>query len=41
MGQKLTFWLMVMVAAIIGLYGFKTVAAKSNMPGLQTFEEAL
>ena len=41
MGQKLIFWLMVMVAAIIGIYGFKTIAAKSSMPGLQTFAEAI
>lgn len=41
MGSKLTFWLMVMVAAIIGIYGFKTLATKSNMPGLQAFAEAI
>jgi len=41
MGSKLTFWLMVMVAAILGIYGFKLIAAKSNMPGLQSFAEAL
>lgn len=39
--SKITFWLMVMVAAIIGIYGFKTLAAKSNMPGLQSFAEAI
>jgi hypothetical protein len=39
--SKITFWLMVMVAAILGIYGFKLVAAKSNMPGLQSFAEAL
>jgi len=41
MGSKLTFWLMVMVAAIVGIYLFKMAAAKSNMPGLQTFAEAI
>ena len=41
MTSKLTFWLMVMVASIIGIYGFKMLAAKSNMPGLQTFAEAI
>lgn len=41
MGSKLTFWLMVVVASIVGIWTFKMVAAKSNMPGLQTFAEAL
>lgn len=41
MGQKLTFWLMIVVVSIIGIYGFKTLAAKSNMTGLQTFAEAI
>ena len=41
MGSKLTFWLMVVVAAIVGIWGFKAIAAKSNMPGLQTFAEAI
>ncbi len=41
MGSKLTFWLMVVVAAIVGIYFFKMVAAKSNMPGLQSFAEAI
>ncbi len=41
MGSKLTFWVMVGVAAIVSIYLFKTVAAKSNLPGLQTFAEAI
>lgn len=41
MGSKITFWLMVVVAAIVGIYGFKAIAAKSNMPGLQSFAEAI
>ena len=41
MGSKLTFWLMVIVAAILGIYLFKMLASKSNMPGLQTFAEAI
>lgn len=41
MGSKLTFWLMVVIAAIVGIWLFKTVAAKSNLPGLQTFAEAI
>ena len=41
MGSKLTFWLMVVVAAIVGIYFFKMLAAKSNMPGLQSFAEAI
>ena len=39
--NKITFWLMVVVAAIVGIYFFKLAAAKSNMPGLQTFAEAI
>ena len=39
--NKLTFWLMVVVAAILGIYGFKMVAAKSNIPGLQQFAESI
>jgi hypothetical protein len=39
--SKLAFWVMVVVAAILGIYGFKTVAAKSNMPGLQAFAEVI
>ena len=39
--QKLTFWLMVVVAAILGIYGFKFIAAKSNLPGLQQFAETI
>ena len=39
--NKITFWLMVVVAAILGIYGFKTVAAKSNIPGLQQFAETI
>lgn len=41
MTSKLTFWLMVVVAAIVGIWGFKAIAAKSNMSGLQTFAEAI
>lgn len=41
MGSKLTFWVMVVVASIIGIWSFKAVAAKSNMPGLQSFAEAI
>lgn len=41
MGSKLTFWLMVVVAAIVGIWFFKALAAKSNMPGLQSFAEAI
>ena len=41
MGSKLTFWLMVIVASIIGIWLFKAGAAKSNMPGLQSFAEAI
>lgn len=41
MGSKLTFWLMVVVAAIVGIWLFKMVAAKSNLPGLQSFAEAI
>ncbi len=39
--NKLTFWIMVVVAAIIGIYVFKAVAAKSNIPGLQKFAEVI
>jgi hypothetical protein len=39
--SKITFWLMVVVAAALGIYGIKFVAAKSNLPGLQQFAEAL
>lgn len=41
MGSKVTFWAMVVVAAIGGIYLFKMAAAKSNMPGLQSFAEAI
>lgn len=39
--SKITFWLMVMIASIIGIYVFKLIAARSNMPGLQSFAEAI
>lgn len=39
--NKLGFWLMVVVAAIVGIYGFKVVAAKSNLPGLKSFAETI
>lgn len=39
--NKLTFWLMVVVVSIIGIYGFKMLAAKSNMPGLQSVAEVI
>jgi hypothetical protein len=39
--NKIGFWVMVVVAAILGIYVFKLVAAKSNMPGLQGFAEAI
>jgi hypothetical protein len=41
MGQKLTFWLMVVFVAIGGIYVFKAAAAKSGSTGLQTFAEAI
>lgn len=41
MTSKLTFWLMVVVAAIVGIWGFKAIASKSNMTGLQAFAEAI
>lgn len=41
MGSKLTFWLMVVIAAVVGIWLFKAVASKSNMPGLQSFAEAI
>jgi hypothetical protein len=40
-GSKLSFWLMVIVAAILGIYAFKLIAARSNMPGLQAFAEGV
>lgn len=39
--SKITFWLMVVVAAILGIYAFKFAAAKSNIPGLMEFAEAI
>ena len=39
--SKITFWLMVVIAAILGIYGFKMIAAKSNLPGLQQFAESI
>ena len=39
--NKIGFWGMVVVAAIIGIYLFKLVAAKSTLPGLQSFAEAI
>jgi hypothetical protein len=39
--QKLTFWAMVVVASVLGIYGLKTVAAKSNFPGFQAFMEVI
>ncbi len=39
--NKLGFWVMVVVAAIVGIYIFKFVAAKSNIAGLQAFAEAI
>lgn len=39
--SKLTFWVMVVVAAILGIYLFKMAAAKSNIPGLQAFAEVI
>jgi hypothetical protein len=38
---KVTFWMMVAVAAIIGIYLFKMVAAASNVDGLKTFAAAI
>lgn len=32
---------MVVVASIVGIYLFKFIAAKSNLPGLQGFAEAI
>jgi hypothetical protein len=34
---KVTFWVMVAVAAIIGIYVFKLIAAASNVEGLKNF----
>ena len=39
--QKLTFWAMVVVASVLGIYGLKTVAAKSNIAGFQSFMEVI
>ncbi len=39
--NKISFWLMVIIASIVGIYVFKLVAAKSNLPGLQSFAEAI
>lgn len=39
--NKIGFWVMVVVAAIVGIYLFKLVAAKSNQPGLQAFADAI
>lgn len=39
--NKISFWFMVVVAAIIGIYIFKFVAAQTNIPGLKTFAEAI
>jgi hypothetical protein len=39
--SKITFWIMVVVAATVGIYLEKTIAAKSNIPGLQAFMEVI
>jgi hypothetical protein len=39
--EKLTFWLMVVIAAIIGIWIFKFIAAQTNLPGLQQFAQAI
>ena len=39
--EKFTFWVMVAVVAIIGIYGLKFVAAQSNIDGLKSFAEAI
>ena len=39
--NKIGFWVMVVVAAIVGIYLFKLVASKSNIAGLQGFAEAI
>lgn len=39
--NKLMFWVMVVVAAIVGIYLFKMAAAKSNIPGLKQFAEVI
>lgn len=38
---KLTFWVMVAVVAIIGIYLFKLVASQTNIDGLKQFAESI
>lgn len=38
---KLTFWVMVAVVAMIGIYVFKLVASQTNVQGLKDFAQAL
>lgn len=37
--EKFTFWVMVAVVAIIGIFVFKYVAAASNIEGLKSFAD--
>lgn len=39
--EKITFWLMVVVVAIGGIYVFKLVASQSSIDGLKSFAEAI
>lgn len=39
--EKVTFWIMVGVAAIVMIYLFKTVAAMSNVQGLKDFASSI
>lgn len=39
--EKLTFWLMVIVVAILGIYAFKLVASQSSIDGLKKFAEVI
>lgn len=39
--EKFTFWVMVAVVAIIGIYVLKFVASQSNIDGLKSFAEAI
>ncbi len=39
--DKIGFWIMVVVAAIVGIYVFKMLASQSNIDGLKSFAEVI
>lgn len=39
--DKIGFWVMVVVAAILGIYVFKMLASQSNIDGLKSFAEVI